>query len=412
MAKHPGITRNVANSGAVSWTVRWKDAVGTDDLGLTRWASRQETFATLREALDHQTLRRHRQRTGGYVTPSAETLAAYMRRWLRRKGREWATESTYYQREVSWRVHGLPRLGEIPLAKLSTADVRAAMDAMGDAGKAPATVANFYVCVRLALDDAVGDGLLATNPVRAIKTPARRAGGPPRHWSRDQAEAFLRAVRRDRDYPLWLLLVRTGLRIGEALVLRWSDLSLEAAEPEAIVSKTLTRTRTGGHKEKPGAKTAAGNRRVPLVPSVVAALRQHRVEQHARRLALGPAWHDNGFVFPGPHGKRRVHNSPSQRMRGLVERAGLPYLTPHGFRHTAATLAIGDGLPIHEVQKLLGHGSVAVLFATYVHASPGGTRRVAERLDALLSGGDGEGAEEGGVPGDDDGGDARQVGRR
>src|SRR5690606_4130100 len=134
----------------------------------------------------------------------------------------------------------------------------------------------------------------------------------------------------------------TGLRLGEALALRWEAVDLAGAMVRVVQSKS-----------------AAGRRRVTIDPDTVAMLRDHWREQAARREALGPAWHDAGLVFERGDGRALSYRYVEAVMDTLVARAGVPRLTVHGLRHTHSSLLLQAGRPVHYVQRRLGHASVA-----------------------------------------------------
>lgn len=175
--------------------------------------------------------------------------------------------------------------------------------------------------------------------------------------------------------------VSTGLRLGELLGLQWDDIDLGR--------RTATIRRTAQYLGPDGVqlrtpKTPRSRRTLSLSDSTVATLREHRLAQNERRLRLGPAFHDRGFVFPGPDGRGLPAYSISEPFRRAVKRAGLAKLRFHDLRHTSATLSLLADVPAKVISDRLGHTSVAFTLDTYAHVLPDQQREAAQALDALL----------------------------
>jgi len=141
----------------------------------------------------------------------------------------------------------------------------------------------------------------------------------------------------DRTGPLWVLLLTTGLRLGEALGLKWSDIDLE--NHTLTVQRALQRRRGGGIGfVEP--KTHRSRRVDHLAELTVAVLRVHHRRQVETRLAAGAAWQDHGVVFTTPIGTPLTPEATSHAWRTTCTRVGLPPVRLHDLRHTAATLML------------------------------------------------------------------------
>jgi integrase len=133
---------------------------------------------------------------------------------------------------------------------------------------------------------------------------------------------------------------------------------------------------------KPGSKTRNGARPIVLMAVTVAALKDHRRQQLSRRMRLGPEWRDVGFVFDGGDGDHQRPNAVQVAFRKAIERTGLPQLTPHGMRHTMATVMVGEGVHHKVLQERLGHGSAQGTLDRYADVSLATHRRAVESLEA------------------------------
>jgi integrase len=223
------------------------------------------------------------------------------------------------------------------------------------------SIANAITPLRLALDAAVAEGLLEVNPFEAAVLPRRRAG---RAWEMKERRFLTREeLGRLLDEapgkwrPLFDLLAATGLRISEAIALRWSDLHLNGPAPRVQVSRAIVKGVVGAPKSR------HAKRLVPLPNDLAATL-------HALRPADAP---DDAFVFPGRCGG--PSDPGALRRRVLVpaaRRAGLSGVGFHTLRHTCASLLIESGLNVLRLQRWMGHHSPAFTLEVYGHLLDGG----------------------------------------
>ncbi len=201
-------------------------------------------------------------------------------------------------------------------------------------------------------------------------------------WTAEQLSAFLQGVADDRLGAAYLLLATTGMRRGEALGLRWSDLDLDAGR--AAIRQTLIAV---NHEPMLGTpKTAKGRRTISLDASTVAALREHRRRQAAERLQMGAGWTDLDLVFSRADG-HPLH--PERFSRSFADRArqlGFPRIRLHDLRHGWATMALAAGVHPKVVQERLGHANIGITLDVYSHVTAGLHDDAAERVAGLVFG--------------------------
>jgi integrase len=259
---------------------------------------------------------------------------------------------TYFDREV--RVRELDRVAvQLFVDWLTTRPGR-------EGRLCDSSIANVLTPLRLTLGAAVAEGLLSANPAEQVVLPRRRAG---RAWSTRERRYLTRAeLARLLDEvppklgPLFELLAATGLRISEAVGLRWSDLVLDGATPHLRVRRAIVKGAIVAPKSRHGARL------IPLTPDLAAMLRAHRPRDAE----------DDAFVFPGRAGA--APDQGSLRRRVLVPaaaRAGLTGVSFHTLRHTCASLLIESGLSPLRLQRWMGHHSPAFTLETYGHLIDG-----------------------------------------
>lgn len=122
-----------------------------------------------------------------------------------------------------------PTLGATEVRLLTDLQIAAALAGLAKAGCGSRVVRQAYSYLKIALNAAVALGLIDENPISRLRKPMHQAGERP-YWSAPQARVFITAASRSRlRYAgLLLLMVTTGLRIGEALGLEWADIDLDA----------------------------------------------------------------------------------------------------------------------------------------------------------------------------------------
>ena len=192
---------------------------------------------------------------------------------------------------------------------------------------------------------------------------------------------FLRAAQgTDLQAPI-ALMTATGLRRGEALGLRWSDIDLENGRLE--VRRSLETI--NGEQRYKAPKTSRSARTLALAAFAIDVLRRHRSTQAATRLMLGMGREEDGPVFATADGKPLDPKAFSKRFARLAKRTNLK-IRLHDLRHTYGTLALQAGVDLKTVSSSMGHSTITLTANTYLHASDALQRDAAARIDAILGG--------------------------
>lgn len=199
--------------------------------------------------------------------------------------------------------------------------------------------------------------------------------------SPEQARALLTAAAGDPLEALYVLAVTAGLRQGELLALKWSDIDLDAARLNVCRS---VRSVSGEGSIVGEPKTKSGRRNVLLTPLAVAALRRHRTRQTEQRLRA-VFWDDLDLVFANEIGRYiGATNLRLRSFRGLLARAELPSIRFHDLSHTAATLLLGQNVNVKVVSEMMGHANIAITLDTYSHVLPT-MQAEAVKMEALFT---------------------------
>ncbi len=344
-------------------------------------------FRTRREADTFRaTLAHHPAFSAGagiYGTTRLRT-GDYLDDWLRnRRSVDNLEEKTSDRYEQFIRVHWKPAIGHVPLVRLSPQTIQESYGSLLKKGLSRTTVHHAAVLLRTAMNDAVRRGIIARNPVVQTDPPSRDTKSYP-VLTPGQTQAYLEDARQTAPIYVWALYftkVGTGMRFGELLGLRESDVDLEAGclRLEQALKQPGPQARFGR------LKTARSRRTITLPAEVVDALRQLRKWKVEQRLRRGSKFHEHGLVFCGPSGKPLHQNNIRYRDHfPRIERLKLPRVRPHDLRHGHATYLVAAGVDPRTVADRLGHSSPAFTMRVYVHGVSEAQRRAADVASKLL----------------------------
>jgi integrase len=300
------------------------------------------------------------------------TVATFLDDWLTTSVRQRVRPRTAESYASAVRLYIVPALGRLPLAKLHPEQVGRMLAALSDRGDlSPTTVRYAYSVLRTALGYALRQGKVLRN-VATLVDPPPRSQTNVQPLTREHARALLAGVRGDRHEALYAIALGTGLRQGELLALRWSDVDL--GRGELTVRHTLGRF----SRQPEPTKTPRSRRTLRLPQHVITALAAHRERQ-----TLVPL---SGLVFATDRGTPLRQQNVTLSLQRTLRRLGLPRRRFHDLRHTFATLALEAGEGLDAVSRALGHTSVATTADIYGHWTPAMQERLAQRMDAVLSG--------------------------
>jgi integrase len=314
-----------------------------------------------------------------FSDPGRLTVGEYLQNWLTDSARYQVSEGTFERYERTCRNHLIPFFGRVKLRDLGAAHVRAFKARKIEEGLNPNTVGVMQGVLSTALNQAVDDGLIPSNPASRVKKAVKREQAPMRSLSQEEASRLLGAAVGTRDEALLTLALRTGMRQGELAALRWEDIDLTDKPSITVRRSADTRTKTRVSTTKTGK-----DRRIHIGPRTVDVLKGHRARQLEERMAAA-SWADPGLVFPNTKGKIRRRDSVMRSLRRFLKEAGLPVaIRFHDLRHTAGTLALRQGVPLHTVSKMLGHSDPAMTLRRYAHVLEDMREDAAKAMDELF----------------------------
>lgn len=368
--------------------------------------------------------------SGRRVADTKMTVAEYLDRWLRDVARNRVRESTYRSYEWIARHYLVPALGKKRLSQLQASDLRRAFAQLQEVcqccllgkdaereqraaqlreqrkGRAPranarpiegarccaktppeccesylsnGTVRYVHRVLRVALQDAVTDELLTDNVAKKVRVAQKYR---PRFvpWTGAEARRFLAASRSDRWYALYAVALSLGLRRGEALGLRWSDVDFDAG----VLHVRQALHRVNGRLVFGPVKTDDSERAVAIPRPCTRVLREHRVRQDRERRSAGDRWQESGLVFTTGLGTAIEPRNVNRHFAKLCDEAGVRRIRFHDLRHSCATLLYEQGVPLENIQDVLGHSSPTVTKMIYIEVTKRVQRDAVDRLGYLF----------------------------
>jgi integrase len=335
---------------------------------------------------------------GGFVAPDKQPLGEYLADWAAGLRLAPSTVASYRK---NIRLHIVPRIGQVPLSALTTAQIDALYRELESGGRADhkegeglsaRTVRYIHTILGKALNDAVDAGMLPRSPAAKAHPPtAKEARSPEMHcWTASQLSAFLGWTKEHSAlHTAWYVLAMTGIRRGELLALRWRD--IDFMKGTITIRRSVGVVRNAGESVAivEGATKTDKPRAVDTDPQTMALLKSWRSARGQSALPLARA---DALVFGDLEGAHR-HPERFSRLftetlarcqRDLGEDA-VPPIRLHDLRHTHATLLLASGEPVRLVSERLGHASAVVTMTVYAHVLPGSQAEAAGRFAALIA---------------------------
>ena len=282
------------------------------------------------------------------------TLREYIIFWPETYDKHQSRPTTYAAHNYVFKNHILPSLGDIPLSELTSEMVGEFLEERrrfgnhrpGSSGLGKETMRHIHRLLQQCLDQAMRDGLISDNPARAFHY------SKPKKVNADvltplEMEDYLDAAERLGYLPMFMLALTTGLRQGELIALKWSDLDIESrtltiAEKRAVVRRELVEY---------GSQT----RSIRLTPEVVDLL----IMEHSKHPSSPLMFMHPATLKPySPQMVRRMHNE-------IIKEAGIDHIRYVDIRHTCAILALKNGMDTKELARMLGHYRPAITRQNY-----------------------------------------------
>lgn len=285
------------------------------------------------------------------------------------------TAANYEQRIYN---HIIPHIGHIPLDRLTHDDLQAFYNKLKTSGRLVRTesfgeglsdrmVRSCHVTCRAALEKAVTERMIPSNPAEGCKLPPKKSR-EMQVLTHEEVYRFLKQAKFDGYYDAFLLELSTGLRRGELLGLQWRDFN--SSNGELHVRRQVVRVNSTVEINVP--KTKGSIRIIQLPPQVVKTLKNRKNESVSE------------WIFPSVRDPKKPMDPGSiyRIEQKLLERSGCKKVRFHDLRHTFATMSLENGMDIKTLSSIIGHESAATTLDIYSHITTEMQINAAQKIDA------------------------------
>jgi len=327
------------------------------------------------------------------------TFKEYAEVWMDTYAKTEIKESTRREYTAVLRNHLYPALGSLPFVKIRREHVRRLIAEKSEAGLSRSTIRNILAPLREVYNNAIDDGLASFNPVARVGKFNKRKSAENKinPLKRKELSTLLEKTgeRMPHYYPLLLCAGRSGLREGELIGLRPSDLDFHGRFIE--VQRSISRGKVTTPKNGKARRVDMSLQLTNTLDALVAAKKAEALKRETTKPANERRHPDeviaevmDDWLFTTPNdGKQLDPNNMRKRVfYRCLDFAELRRVRFHDLRHTFASLLIQQGESLVYVKDQLGHHSIQITVDTYGHLVPGGNRQAVDRLDDIEVGED------------------------
>jgi integrase len=331
---------------------------------------------------------------GSYVEPSKLTLSEFADKWIEMHGKQNLAPKTLdlYQGLLNDRI--IPALGHLKLEQLKPMHLVEFYKNLKESGRrldgksgplSDQYIVHHHRLLRTLLQYAVKWQFLNSNPATQVDPPKVRRKQTD-VYDEKQVQALLEAVEHeDIKYKVLInLAVSTGMRQGELLGLEWKHFDFDNSTIQVCQSSQYIAGK-GVFTKPPKNETSV--RSIVVPSSVIALLKQYKVEQNKDRLRIGDKWNETDRLFTTWDGKPMHPTTVSSWFPKFLSKNDLPKIRFHALRHTAATLLIAQNVHMKTISSRLGHSNIQTTMDIYGHALKSSDQVAAEKLDFLFKSG-------------------------
>ncbi len=315
----------------------------------------------------------------GMALPTSTTrVSEFLTRWLEESVKPTNAARTHESYSQLIEKHISPMIGNHRLDKLTRSHVQQMLNAKSEEGLSARTVQYLRSVLRIALNDAIKWEILTRN-VAALAEPPRQNHDEVTPLTADQIRTLFNEVADDRLEALYVIAGTLGLRKGECMGLRWSDIDFESKSMS--VRKQVQRI--DGREQLVDLKTQKSRRTLPLPDAAVRALRRRQEREKSDIVIAGSRWHGEKWdlVFPSTIGTPLNGSNILQQLKTHLDRAGLPAFDFKTLRHTAATTLAMQGVLTRTAMAILGHSQMATTTDVYSHVIEDSMRSAVDSVE-------------------------------
>ncbi|RKD21125.1 recombinase [Ammoniphilus oxalaticus] len=328
-----------------------------------------------------------------FIEPSKITFEAIYEEWERHYSVD-VKESSVRARRIALK-HIVDEFGHKPIQTITKKEYQDTIDELA-ARFSSNYVSSIHTSANMVFEYARENKLIKEVPTKDIKLPKRKRTVADlekehsineRFLEKEELEEFL-TMTKDKglegDLLAFTVLAYTGIRVGEMVALKWTDVDL--VELTLRIIKTYYNP-TNNKKEYTllTPKTEGSIRTVTIDPVLADLLRIHKEEQDELKKANKPIYNDDDFIFATNDGYPKTIKHIATRMKRILDRTTIQkHVTPHSFRHTHTSLLIEANVHIKEIQERLGHSDINTTMDIYAHLTKNIEKEASTKFSNLM----------------------------
>ena len=343
--------------------------------------TRQEVNAKMTDLLNNL-------QKGLITNPTEMTLSEWLDFYMLEYKKKFVKPATYNNYTIKVKNHIKPAIGHYKLKTLRQDMIQKFINSLTDKGLAPATVEAIFKLLHNALETAVDDGLIVRNVANRVRLP--KVPKPKiEAFTVDQQRAFEEKAKETYMGDMYIFDLCTGMRLGELLGLKWSDIDFE--KDQLHIKRTIFKAKDpddpedSWHLDFGPPKTPASQRTIPLHQTAIKLLADVFEQQEINKTAAGAAYEDNDLVFCTKLGRPQDPINMRRTFYRICDKAGISGFSPHCLRHTFATRGVDAKVDVRVMQSFLGHANIQETVNTYTHIQPDTARNQMDLLANVVN---------------------------
>lgn len=379
------IVKNMRNGVQIGW--RASITIGTDDKGkLIRKQFTGKTQQDVKNKLQEY----KKQMLMGVLNEDKLTVSDWFYSWLFDYRKQDLKPKSFQ------RYHGIYKnyientnFGNIKLNDLRTTHLQRHYKKLLDNGVTPTTIRQINTNLKTCLNEAERQGYIQKNWCKLVTLPKKEDNKEVKVLTKQEQEKFLESIKGHELELLYIVALGTGLRIGEILGLKWSDIDFK--NNELHVNRSLQKAAIyEGDKiaryevQETTPKTKNSLRTIPVPQNIIKKLRTHKKEQNELILLLQEEYDNKNYVFCNKLGKPIEDKRPGRNLKTILISIGIEPIKFHALRHTYATRLFEAGIPPKTVQHLMGHSDIETTMNIYTHVMKEQKLEAIERINHIF----------------------------
>ena len=380
------IVKNMRNGIQIGW--RASITIGTDDKG--KLIRKQFTGKTQQD-VKYKLQEYKKQMLMGVLNEDKLTVSDWFYSWLFDYRKQDLKPKSFQ------RYHGIYKnyientdFGNIKLNDLRTTHLQRHYKKLLDNGVTPTTIRQINTNLKTCLNEAERQGYIQKNWCKLVTLPKKEDNKEVKVLTKQEQEKFLEAIKGHELELLYIVALGTGLRIGEVLGLKWSDIDFK--NNELHVNRSLQKAAiyeddkiVRYEVQETTPKTKNSLRTIPVPQNIIKKLIAHKKEQNELILLLQEEYDNKNYVFCNKLGKPIEDKRPGRNLKTILTSISIEPIKFHALRHTYATRLFEAGIPPKTVQHLMGHSDIETTMNIYTHVMKEQKLEAIEKINNIFA---------------------------